>query len=152
VVGAPVTAGSLVQALLKEYPFESDERDWVACELEDDFVLPGQRDLLFLVLSTLTKNALLALHGRSDPRLRIVVGREASAPGRPSIRFIDNGHGIAPEVLARLTHEPLTTRAASGGNGMGLMFCRRVLQSLGGSIALESEPGRGTTVSLHFKA
>ncbi|WHZ10167.1 MAG: hypothetical protein OJF60_000606 [Burkholderiaceae bacterium] len=158
VVGAPVTAGNLVQALLKEYPFEGDERGWVESEVQDDFVLPGQRDLLFLVLSTLTKNALLALHGRTDPRLRIVVSREAAAPGaaprpgRPWIRFVDNGHGIAPEVLERLTHEPVTTRAASGGNGMGLMFCRRVLQSLGGSIVLESEPDRGTTVSLHFKA
>src|SRR5574337_1124693 len=124
VVGAPVTAGNLVQALLKEYPFEGDERNWVESEAQDDFVLPGQRDLLFLVLSMLTKNALLALHGRPDARLRIVVGREAPAPGaaprlgQPWIRFIDNGHGIAPEVLERLTHEPLTTRAASGGNGM----------------------------------
>lgn len=158
VVGAPVTAGSLVQALLKEYPFEGDERSWVESEVQNDFVLPGQRDLLFLVLSTLTKNALLALRDGPDPRLRIVIGREAQPagaaprPGAPWIRFIDNGHGIAPDVLARLTHEPVTTRAASGGNGMGLMFCRRVLQSLGGSIALASEPGRGTTVSLHFKA
>lgn len=158
VVGAPVTAGNLVQALLKEYPFEGDERGWVESEVHDDFVLPGQRDLLFLVLSTLTKNALLALHDAPEPRLRIVIGREAPVPGaaprpgQPWIRFIDNGHGIAPEVLERLTREPVTTRAASGGNGMGLMFCRRVLQSLGGSIALASEPGRGTTVSLHFKA
>ena len=158
VVGAPVTAGNLVQALLQEYPFEGDERGWVESEVQDDFVLPGQRDLLFLVLSTLTKNALLALHDCTAPRLRIMIGRDATVPGaaprlgQPWIRFIDNGHGIAPEVLERLTHEPVTTRAASGGNGMGLMFCRRVLQSLGGSITLASEPGRGTTVSLHLKA
>ena len=63
---------------------------------------------------------------------------------------MDNGPGIAPEVLARLTREPVTTRAHSGGNGMGLMFCQRVMQSIRGSIAIESRLGEGTTVSLHF--
>ena len=153
VIEQTVTASSLAQALLKEFPFERDERGWVSCEVESDFALPGQRDLLFLVLSTLTKNALQALHDCPAPRLQIVLGREPGAAGRarPWIRFIDNGHGIAPEVLAKLTREPVTTRAQSGGNGMGLMFCRRVLQSLGGSIELNSEPGHGATVSLYFK-
>jgi two-component system response regulator PhcR len=67
------------------------------------------------------------------------------------MRFVDNGPGIAPEVLARLTREPVTTRSESGGNGMGLMFCQRVMQSLGGSIAIESEVGRGTAMTLYFQ-
>ncbi len=153
VIEQTVTASTLVQALLKEFPFEGEERSWVGCEVTSDFALPGQRDLLYLALSTLTKNALQALHDRPAPHLQIVLGREPGPAGRarPWIRFIDNGHGIAPEVLAKLTREPVTTRAQSGGNGMGLMFCRRVLQSLGGSIELNSEPGHGAAVSLYFK-
>ncbi len=153
VIDRPVMVSSLVHALLKEFPFEHDERGWVSCEVISDFALPGQRDLLYLVLSTLTKNALQALHGQPAPRLQIVLGREPGPEGRarPWIRFADNGHGIPPDVLGRLLREPVTTRAQSGGNGMGLMFCRRVLQSLGGSIELASEPGHGTTVALYFK-
>lgn len=156
VIDQPVMVSSLVHALLLEFPFERDEHDersWVSCEVISDFALPGQRDLLYLVLSTLTKNALQALHGQPAPRLQIVLGREPGPEGRarPWIRFVDNGHGIPPDILARLLREPVTTRAQSGGNGMGLMFCRRVLQSLGGSIELNSEPGHGTTVSLYFK-
>ena len=63
----------------------------------------------------------------------------------------DNGPGIAPEILARLTREPVTTRANAGGNGMGLMFCNRVMQSLGGEILVESPPGQGACISLYFK-
>src|SRR6185369_13259561 len=109
--------------------------------------------LLYLVLCTLTKNALLALRGRPQPALRIDLGREETAPGpaRRCIRFSDNGPGIPPEVLAKLTREPVTTRAGSGGNGMGLMFCNRVMQSIGGSIEIHSEPGYGTSVSLYFR-
>jgi two-component system response regulator PhcR len=54
-------------------------------------------------------------------------------------------------VLARLTREPVTTRAASGGNGMGLLFCQRVLQAAGGGVSVESQPGQGTTVHLAFE-
>ena len=147
-----VGAAALVRSLLDEYPFERDERSWAECELLNDFVLPGRRDLLYLVLCTLTKNALLALRGRPEPRLRIELGSEAPVrgPARNWIRFVDNGPGIAPDVLARLTREPVTTRADSGGNGMGLMFCYRVMQSMGGAIKIESDPGHGATVWLYF--
>ena len=152
---APLRASRLVSALLDEYPFEGDERAWVSCDLAADFTLPGQPDLLYLVLCTLTKNALLALRGSSQPGLHITLERSVSAPeGTPQsiLRFTDNGTGIAPEILARLTREPVTTRAAQGGSGMGLLFCRRVVQSIGGLIEVQSEPGRGASVTLLFKS
>ena len=68
-----------------------------------------------------------------------------------AIRFTDNGPGIAPDILSRLTHEPVTTRAQHGGSGMGLMFCRRVVQSMGGQIEVRSGPGPGASVTLLFK-
>ena len=147
-----VSAVGLVRSLLDEFPFEDDERSWVESELTHDFMLPGRRDLLYLVLCTLAKNALQILRGRSNPRLRIEVGRETPArgPSRPWIRFTDNGPGIPSDLLARLTREPVTTRAQAGGNGMGLMFCLRVMQSIGGAIEIESEFGHGAAVWLYF--
>jgi two-component system response regulator PhcR len=147
-----VSAAGLVRSLLDEYPFEGDERSWVDSELSADFKLPGRRDLLYLVLCTLAKNALLVLRGRPAPRLRIELGLETPVrgPARRWIRFLDNGPGIEPAVLARLTREPVTTRANAGGNGMGLMFCFRVMQSLGGAIEVESEFGSGASVCLYF--
>lgn len=162
-----VTASSLVEALLDEYPFEDDELSWVSCRLAEDFVLPGRRDLLYLVLCTLTKNALYALRGRQQPSLRIDLGRTDHAAGthgkatsRPWIRLSDNGPGIAPEILSRLTLEPVTTKAGlaggthegHGGNGMGLIFCRRVVQSIGGAIEIVSPAGQGAAVTLYFQS
>lgn len=149
-----ITAASLVKALLEEFPFENAEASWVSNRVLDDFVLPGRRDLLYLVMCTLTKNALEALRGSRNPRLRIDVGCHANsaAPLRNFIRFVDNGPGIAPDVLARLTREPVTTRAASGGNGMGLMFCQRVMQSIGGAIEIESDQGHGAAMTLYFQS
>lgn len=148
-------ASDLVQAVRDEYPFDNDEAEWLTSDLEADFVLPGRRDLLYLVLCTLVKNAMLALRPNppARPNVHVALGRGAPAPGLPVqavIHVRDNGPGIPAEVLGRLTHEPMTTRAASGGSGMGLVFCRRVLTSLGGSIVVRSEAGQGATVSLYF--
>ena len=151
---APLQASRLVSALLDEYPFENDERAWVSCDLRADFELPGQRDLLYLVLCTLTKNALFALRGGPQPSLHITLEHIKGAQEnerQAAICFTDNGPGIAPEILARLTREPVTTRAAQGGSGMGLLFCRRVVQSMGGLIEVRSELGRGASVTLLFK-
>jgi two-component system response regulator PhcR len=105
------------------------------------------------VLCTLAKNALLALRGWPQPKLFLEVdtGRDASQRPRAWIRVRDNGPGIAPEVLAKLTREPVTTRAASGGTGMGLMFCQRVMQAISGSVEVHSTLGEGTMVTLFFQ-
>jgi two-component system, response regulator PhcR len=148
-----ISASSLVEALLDEFPFEEPERGCVTLDVRQDFRLPGRRDLLYLVLCTLAKNALLALRGQPDARLWVEVDSSPEAPqGRRAwIRVRDNGPGIAPEVLAKLTREPVTTRAASGGSGMGLMFCQRVMQAIGGQIEVHSTVGEGTLVTLYFQ-
>lgn len=148
-----ITASSLVEALLDEFPFEENERSCVSLDLRHDFRLPGRRDLLYLVLCTLTKNALIAMRGRPDARLCLEVDYHPEAPAgrRASIRARDNGPGIPPEVLAKLTREPVTTRAATGGSGMGLMFCQRVMQAISGAIEVQSTLGEGTSVTLFFQ-
>lgn len=153
--GVRLRASDLAATLRDEYPFECEEAAWLHFDLAADFSLPGRRDLLYLVLCTLVKNALLALHSAlpSTPLVRVVLLRAAALPGmpqQPAIEVSDNGPGIAPEVQARLMREPVTTRAAAGGNGMGLLFAHRVMSSLGGQMALRSTPQQGTSVRLFF--
>ncbi len=153
-VAQTVSARSLVAALLDEFPFEEDERGWLTSEIQGDFLLEGRRDLLYLVLCTLVKNALIALRDQRDrpPKLRITVGTGNDAARPRWICFADNGPGIPPDILGRLFREPVTSRASSGGNGMGLMFCRRVMESINGSVGIESDLGKGTVVSLYFRS
>lgn len=153
--GVRLRASDLVATLRDEYPFEQEEAVWLLFDLAADFSLPGRRDLLYLVLCTLVKNALLALHSAPPvaPQVRVRLLRASAVPGmppQPSIEVRDNGPGIAPDILARLMREPVTTRAASGGNGMGLLFAHRVMSSLGGQMALRSTPQQGTSVRLFF--
>lgn len=149
------TASGLLRSLMNEYPFEQAERGWVSVRLENDFRVTGRRDLVYLVLCTIVKNALQAMRKLPNPRLEIVAGVEAQAledriEERGWIRFADTGAGIPEAVLQKLTHEPVTTRESEGGTGMGLLFCRRVMESMGGSVNVTSTQGEGTTVLLEF--
>jgi len=64
------------------------------------------------------------------------------------VEISDNGCGIAPEQLSRV-FDPLFT-TPEPGLGVGLAVCRSIVSRLGGSIALESEPGRGTRVTVRL--
>jgi signal transduction histidine kinase len=60
----------------------------------------------------------------------------------------DDGHGIAREDLERIFDPFFTTKPAGEGTGLGLAICHEIARSHGGAIHVESELGRGTTVTV----
>ncbi|MFM0313512.1 hybrid sensor histidine kinase/response regulator [Paraburkholderia nemoris] len=141
-----IRATRLIATLLDTYPFAASQRDWIQIDVQGDFVVHAMPNCVALVLSSLLSNALRALDGTPSPSLRLEV---VDTP-EPEIRIRDNGPGIAPETKARLLLDPVTTYAGSGGHGMGLIFCNRIMQSFGGSLRIESTLGAGTTVTMGF--
>ncbi|WP_205696354.1 PAS domain-containing sensor histidine kinase [Conexibacter sp. SYSU D00693] len=67
------------------------------------------------------------------------------------LRVRDTGVGMPPEVSARATEPFFTTRPAGEGTGLGLTTARHVATTAGGSLRLESAPGRGTLVCLRLR-
>ena len=64
------------------------------------------------------------------------------------IQVVDRGHGVPDDVLARLGEPFFTTKAPGRGMGLGLFLARAVFEGVGGSLAIDSVPGRGTTVTV----
>lgn len=144
---ARLTAADLVRALQLDYPFDAHERGHVQTELGEDFAVPArQGDLLYLVLCTLLGNALQAQRGQTVPVPRIHV--RLSRRPHPELRVTDNGPGLPAHLAHRLAREPMTS--TSGGTGMGLLFCRRVMAAIGGDIILSNAEGGAATVVLRF--
>ncbi len=66
--------------------------------------------------------------------------------GSVVVRICDEGIGIPPEHLPRLTDPFFTTKRDSGGTGLGLAISAGIIREHGGTISFESFPGSGTTV------
>ncbi len=65
-----------------------------------------------------------------------------------AIEILDRGRGMDPEDLERIGEPFFTTKAPGHGMGLGLFLTRAVVESLGGSLAIDSTPGEGTAVIL----
>jgi signal transduction histidine kinase len=71
----------------------------------------------------------------------VIVETRGSAAG-VRIAITDTGDGMSPDVLARCFQPYFSTK--KGGTGLGLPTTKRILEDHGGSIEVQSEPGRGT--------
>lgn len=145
-VSLEASASQLVATLLDTYPLTKPQRASIVVEVREDFDIAALPNCVSLVLSSILSNALRALSEHHAPVLRFTV----SAAPRPQIIICDNGPGIPAEILDRLLIDPVSGHASNGGNGWGLIFCNRVMQSFGGSIAVTSEPGQSTAIALNF--
>lgn len=139
-----VGAAALLRNVVKDYPYRnSRERESVALVLRKDFSFESSYRLFAQVINNLLKNAFRSLAATSSaPKpgdLRIEVG-VLNGCGR--IVVTDQGTGIAPELQARI-FEPFFSTDRGTGHGLGLAFCQQVVESAGGSIRVQSEPGRG---------
>jgi signal transduction histidine kinase len=103
---------------------------------------------LRLVAKNLIENALRYNPEGGEPvavELRVV-------PGAVALSVRDHGPGIAREALARVTEpffraDPARSRT-TGGFGLGLYLCRRIAEAHRGTLAIDSEPGRGTVATV----
>ena len=70
------------------------------------------------------------------------------SPLQVVIEVADTGAGIAPEHLSRVMEPFFTTKEEGKGTGLGLAICRRIAQEHHGTLEIESEAGKGTTVRI----
>jgi signal transduction histidine kinase len=72
------------------------------------------------------------------------------SPTHVVIEVADTGVGIAPEDLPKVMEPFFTTKAEGKGTGLGLAICRRIVGEHHGTLDIESEVGRGTTVRIRL--
>ena len=70
---------------------------------------------------------------------------ELKAGAHVQIRITDTGSGISRDIQSRMFEPFFTTKEVGKGTGLGLATVYAIVQRAGGSIQVESEPGRGTT-------
>jgi two-component system, CAI-1 autoinducer sensor kinase/phosphatase CqsS len=146
-----ISAQQLVNKVLADYPFGSRrERQCVQLVQHADFWFHGSQRQFSQVLNNLIKNAMHSLKAAqsryTSGDLRIELGMRGSV-GR--IQITDKGVGINAGQL-KLIFEPFFSTANETGHGLGLAFCKQVVEAANGTIMVTSEPAMGATFTLQL--
>ncbi|MBK8971455.1 MAG: hypothetical protein IPM37_08870 [Hahellaceae bacterium] len=145
-------AEAIEEILLTQKPVLKKHAVVVHAYIPPDIMMEGYPGALGQVLANLVANACMhAFVYQQDRRLWINATREDELI---KLRFSDNGRGIPEADLKRIFDPFFTTRRGQGGSGLGLHIVHNlVTEALGGTITVESEPGKGTrfllTLPLH---
>ncbi len=101
-------------------------------------------------LLNLVTNAIDAcvLDSDEDKTLSVVMRSQQEDSGL-RLDVIDNGTGMPEEIQEKLFERFFTTKAGKG-TGLGLLVTREIIDQHGGTISVESAPGKGTTFTMRF--
>jgi len=105
--------------------------------------------LLEQSILNLCLNAVSATRAGDVITIRVAKGED---DGVVDICVSDTGSGMAPEVLDRAFDPYFTTRAGSGGTGLGLAVVYGFVRQSGGAVDIQSALEKGTAVTLSFPA
>jgi len=143
----PVSVAQAVELALKMV--QPRLRTRVPVQVRLDPALPpvvAETGRLAQVLLNLLLNAAQAMpDGPAESGEIVVEGR--AADGMVVLEVRDTGGGIPPEIVDKVKEPFFTTRAIGEGAGLGLALCEGSMRSFGGSMRIESRPGR-TVVTL----
>jgi two-component system, sporulation sensor kinase E len=141
----PENVNSLVEEALRFFAPEIADRDIVVePELRPDLpLLELDRDQMKQAFYNVIKNSFEAMRRRGI--LRIRTNMDAT---HVNISFTDTGGGMSAESLSRVFDPYFTTK--SSGSGLGLLIVRRIVREHGGEMAIESNEGKGLTLTIRL--
>jgi len=135
-----LSIANIVKSAIREFAFESEkEKEFVNVDLENDFVFKGDETMAIFVLINLLKNSLYY-------KAKINIWLDAD---KKCLYFKDDGAGIPADKL-EFIFDDFFTSDKKDGTGLGLPFCKRVMQAFGGNISCQSIIGEGAEFCLWF--
>jgi PAS domain S-box-containing protein len=100
-------------------------------------------DQLQQVVANLVVNAQQAMAAREGPRRLRIATRFDAATRQLRLEVEDNGPGVPAEIRSRIFEPFFTTKSVGVGTGIGLSLCHNIVESHGGTVALEDAAAGG---------
>lgn len=110
----------------------------------------NERRMVEAILNPLVNGIQAMLEAGDASRMTLTVAADACREGGAEVTISDQGPGFAGRVFDQLGEPYVTTRAASGGTGLGLFVTRGILESCGGTIRFKNRPDGGAQVTMCF--
>jgi len=119
-------------------------------DLNDVPPVVGSESRLSQVFVNLLVNAAQSIAEGDTANNEVRVSLRAVADNTIAVEIRDTGCGIPRENLARVFDPFFTTKPVGVGTGLGLSICHGIVSDHGGEVTVESQPGRGTTFTVHL--
>jgi len=107
----------------------------------------GDSDRLLLVFTNIMLNAFDALGSETNGNARLRIASRCRSDSLV-VTFEDNGPGMDQNMVHNAFEPFFTTKSPGEGTGLGLWICYQIIENHDGTIRIDSEIGRGTTVTI----
>jgi signal transduction histidine kinase len=149
---APVDLAALARDTVREMRLLAEPKGIdIEAQANGPLVVQGDETRLRELLTILLDNAIK--YSGEGAHVRVRVSR---SDGKAVATVSDTGRGIPPEALPRVFDRFYRVDKARsremGGTGLGLAIAKWIADAHGGSIRIDSSPGRGTTVTIELPA
>ncbi len=141
----PENLNNIVEEAVRFFAPEIEDRDIVVeQELRSDLpLLELDRDQMKQAFYNVIKNSFEAMKRRGILRIRTDIEDK-----HVLVSFTDTGGGMSAESLSRVFEPYFTTKTS--GSGLGLLIVRRIVREHGGELAIESQEGKGITLTIRL--
>jgi PAS domain S-box-containing protein len=147
-----VVLAEVVKRAVRVVRRELSGRARLELDVDPALVVRGSPSRLGQVLLNLLLNAAHAIEDGQPARNLVAVRASVIPEGFVRVSVSDTGRGIERHLIGSIFDPFVTTKAAGEGTGLGLYVCHSIVQSLGGRIWVDSEPGKGSTFKLDLPA
>ena len=141
----PENVNTIVEEAVRFFAPELQDREIVVeQELRSDLpLLQLDRDQMKQAFYNVIKNSVEAMHRHGTLRIRTDL-----ADTHVIVRFVDTGGGMSAENLSHAFEPYFTTKPS--GSGLGLLIVRRIVREHGGELSIESDQGKGLTLTIRL--
>ncbi|CAM2010508.1 ATP-binding protein [Acanthopleuribacter pedis] len=105
-------------------------------------IIRGPKTLLTHAIFNILKNSLEAMSDSPEKKITFYLDTKAAA----DLRIVDTGHGISPKIIKDLFSPGFSTKP--NGKGLGLQFCRKIIEELGGTLEIDTGLKVGTGITI----
>ena len=154
--------GKSMKELVEVFRSRAPDRNFEIDIPEEPLMIFGDQEKLSQVMENLLSNSLK--YSAADGKIRITIQKSeeferenaeksTSQPSTILIRIDDEGLGMAPDQVKRIFDKFWRADASNNaieGTGLGMSIVKDIVESHGGTVRVESEPGKGTTVTIEM--
>lgn len=142
---SPLSMQASLHKIFEEFAFKPHQKEKVHLIVEQDFQFKGNEELVTHIFFNLLKNSLYFIHAAGKGDIYITIRQRHT---ENQVEFKDTGPGIEAHRIPHL-FKPFYSRRPHG-TGIGLSFCKKAIESIGGQIEVTSELKKHTTFTLRL--